>query len=1200
MEPLISVLLVSGGNGTRGESRSAASLRRSRHRNLQFIEVAFPPGAGSKEISEALQSGMARAEGEFVYVAPDNVDVDEGMLDRSVGIFGASEELDLQVVAWAARLADGGGRVVGEILTAAADMADFDSATRAFPALRDPGQLLALFVMRRAFLQTVCEYMDAFSLESPADFSALFFNTFYERKENSCVHKTRLPQLTIHPPSVAAPAMLPGEARAAAPADDLAVKEALLTYADRLERDPYDRVSILGSADLLRQMGDSDTALSMLAHYLDRNSGDAEVRGMAEGMGWKGNAGGEAKHASAPVPRPVTTGWSAVPGNPFAREKVYATYEEARPLVESVSGWLLEGQEKFLFEMAKAVPEGGHILEMGADRGRSTSAMALACMGSDKRIYSIDTFCGNDGIMGKSHDFYQEWLGNLKRLGVEGHCEGLKGFTYDVLPTWSSRPMLDFVFIDASHEYIDVLKDFELIYPFVKDGGWIAFHDVEPGWPGPWRVWLEHAGPLLADHRQVETLTCGRKVPGRPFARGRTRLGFSFASHWIDELSRTYREGGALFQAMRDSLGFASAPAAERGRILQQELIIGRLPEALATTLRCMLGKDAAMDGHLHLWNGILLLAQDKRDEARVEFQEATRVSYPVHPDQASHHLSRSGGDSGGAPARAPRGADPAGEARAESATGGGGGYYGKDYFRWQKSVGAFGGAANLFKFRDHVKTGDTVIDFGSGGGYLLRNLPGAAKLGVEINEVARKEASIERGIDAVESPADLPDACADVIVSNHALEHVESPLEVLRLLRRKLKPGGRAVFVVPHDGPQIAYDPADVNKHLYTWNPMTLGNLFATAGFEVLAAENVQHQWPPDYASVWESRGEEGFHRACREHAARNGNYQVRIVAARGKDPAAPPPSTPRSAEDGWKAAPSPAASAPAVSRGLPMDLDDIPVALVAYKRPEHTARVLAALKDSGARNIHIFCDGARNGADAEAVERTRKLCRAVDWTRPQIHEASENRGLARSIMGAVDGLLESHETVILLEDDCVPQKRFFEFMRKTLTHYRDREEVFGISGYTVNVPEPLLARYPYDLYFLPRIGSWGWATWKRAWSKLERDLRKATREALDRGIDLAQGGSDIPLTLNGILQGTTKDVWTLNWVLTVYLNRGHFIYPTVSHIDNIGMDGTGVHCGVTGRYATRLSDAEPTRFPDAIAVDPGLLANFRTYYDA
>ena len=43
---------------------------------------------------------------------------------------------------------------------------------------------------------------------------------------------------------------------------------------------------------------------------------------------------------------------------------------------------------------------------------------------------------------------------------------------------------LDFVFIDANHEYEEVKKDIELWYPKVKKGGIFAGHDYSDTWQG--------------------------------------------------------------------------------------------------------------------------------------------------------------------------------------------------------------------------------------------------------------------------------------------------------------------------------------------------------------------------------------------------------------------------------------------------------------------------------------------------------------------------------------------------------------------------------------------------------------------------------------------------------------------------------------------------------------------------------------------
>jgi len=207
--------------------------------------------------------------------------------------------------------------------------------------------------------------------------------------------------------------------------------------------------------------------------------------------------------------------------------------------------------------------------------------------------------------------------------------------------------------------------------------------------------------------------------------------------------------------------------------------------------------------------------------------------------------------------------------------------FYNEKYFSWQKDIGFFGGVANLFKFSEFIDPSDAVIDFGCGGGYLLNNINCREKIGIEINGYARKEAS-SQGLYVVDEIEVLNNEIADIIISNHALEHVERPFDVLKSLLLKLKIGGKIVFVVPHQNTKEEYDAADKNNHLYTWNQMTLGNLFAKAGYKVLRSEAFQHQWPPDYADIYAKYGQEEFHRICKKHAIENDNYQIRIVATK------------------------------------------------------------------------------------------------------------------------------------------------------------------------------------------------------------------------------------------------------------------------------------------------------------------------------
>jgi SAM-dependent methyltransferase len=177
-------------------------------------------------------------------------------------------------------------------------------------------------------------------------------------------------------------------------------------------------------------------------------------------------------------------------------------------------------------------------------------------------------------------------------------------------------------------------------------------------------------------------------------------------------------------------------------------------------------------------------------------------------------------------------------------------GQAGADYFACQHTGGLLRGQLNArTKFARFVRPTDVVLDFGCGGGTLLRSLECARRVGVEINSVASAEARAH-GIEVFETPAEVPDGIADVVVSNHALEHVLNPVAALQTLRSKLKVSGKLILVVPLDDWRVqrALDPKDINHHLYTWTPLLLGNLLREAGYAVSDVSVLTHAWFPNW----------------------------------------------------------------------------------------------------------------------------------------------------------------------------------------------------------------------------------------------------------------------------------------------------------------------------------------------------------------
>ena len=271
-------------------------------------------------------------------------------------------------------------------------------------------------------------------------------------------------------------------------------------------------------------------------------------------------------------------------------------------------------------------------------------------------------------------------------------------------------------------------------------------------------------------------------------------------------------------------------------------------------------------------------------------------------------------------------------------------------------------------------------------------------------------------------------------------------------------------------------------------------------------------------------------------------------------------------------------------------------PTALITYNRPSHTARILAKLREHRIEPLFVFSDGPKSQADAEKVRAVRELIAGISWTQPTVVTRGKNLGLKNSVISAVDRVLKQYETIIVLEDDCIPGPWFFEFVTQCLERYKDNRQVLTIGGWTVPLSHAA-KDYAYDAYFQPRVETWGWATWRRAWPYYERNVKAAYARAKRAGIDLNQGGTDVPGMIERFIGGKL-DAWSPGWLLGVYLNRGYCVYPVKSHIQNIGFDGSGVHCGTTSHFNSPICQSKPSRFPDRVILHAPIVKRVKEFY--
>lgn len=158
----------------------------------------------------------------------------------------------------------------------------------------------------------------------------------------------------------------------------------------------------------------------------------------------------------------------------------YVNYEFLKPMIhESIDGWF--DFNKLYDRMINEVSE-GHFVEVGSWLGKSACYMAEMIKRSGKHIAfdCVDLWSleGNDPWYKQAFEKY----GNIfeifqTNISKTGYKVGIKRMPSVEAAKLYENESLDFVFIDANHQYKWVKEDIQAWLPKVKKGGYIGGHD---------------------------------------------------------------------------------------------------------------------------------------------------------------------------------------------------------------------------------------------------------------------------------------------------------------------------------------------------------------------------------------------------------------------------------------------------------------------------------------------------------------------------------------------------------------------------------------------------------------------------------------------------------------------------------------------------------------------------------------------------
>ena len=243
-----------------------------------------------------------------------------------------------------------------------------------------------------------------------------------------------------------------------------------------------------------------------------------------------------------------------------------------------------------------------------------------------------------------------------------------------------------------------------------------------------------------------------------------------------------------------------------------------------------------------------------------------------------------------------------------------------------------------------------------------------------------------------------------------------------------------------------------------------------------------------------------------------------------------------------------------------------DVPILLLAWKRPLHTKRVIDAIRKISPTKIYVSCDGPikDNKENKKLIETVRQIIlKEINWECKIFRNFStHNKGCKAAVADGINWFFNHEEEGIILEDDCLPSKDFFYFCESLLKKYRNDERVWSIcgNGYQNNFDKDN------ESYFFSKYTDvWGWATWKRCWKYYDPDIKSwinnRTKPLLKDLFSSKREYKYWNKIFDNLYYKKEPNTWDYQWQYLCFLNSGMSCMPFTNLVENIGFGKDATH---------------------------------------
>lgn len=197
----------------------------------------------------------------------------------------------------------------------------------------------------------------------------------------------------------------------------------------------------------------------------------------------------------------------------------------------------------------------------------------------------------------------------------------------------------------------------------------------------------------------------------------------------------------------------------------------------------------------------------------------------------------------------------------------------------------------------------------------------------------------------------------------------------------------------------------------------------------------------------------------------------------------------------------------------------------------------------------IIVVNDGPKTQQDHEQVHLCRERLIALAPNDFEMRFLEDNVGSRFLIPLTVESILQNYDGVIVLEDDCLPTKNFFQFTLKMLKQHHGNQAITAICGHN-----QFLAAAEYS-YQSTRFVPWGWATWSDTWPKNFHSIEEYSYFSILR-VNAGLSEKLYKCLQLYKLKHTNFWHWDIVWNLHNFVAERKALHCSMTLVTNLGFD--------------------------------------------